>query len=279
MAGFGAATTPRSSGDVEGDYDIELDPQWTVGGRPNGGYLMAVLGRAALDRAVRARTALDREALPHPLSSSAIYLSSPESGPATVAVELLRHGRAADQLRARLVQDGNVCIEALFTTGDLDSASDVMWADAPAPELTPFDECPRSPVEPPGSGLHIDMLEAIDQRLDPRAMGNPPGEFRGWVRFADGEPFDPVSLLFVVDCLPPATFALGIAGWTPTLELTTYVRAVPEPGPLRVRQRARLVSGNLTDQVCDVWDSKDRLVAQATQLASFRKPSGTTPAK
>jgi hypothetical protein len=42
VAGFGAATTPRPSIDVDGDYDIELDPQWTVGGRPNGGYLVRV---------------------------------------------------------------------------------------------------------------------------------------------------------------------------------------------------------------------------------------------
>jgi hypothetical protein len=267
LAGFQAATAARRAG--EGSYEVDLDPQWTVGGRPNGGYLLAVLARAALDRAVRARTALDREALPHPQSASAIYLASPEVGPATVKVELLRHGRTADQLRTRLVQDGTVCIEALFVTGDLESSADVRWVDGPPPEFTAFADCPRSPVEPPGSGLHISMLEAVDQRLDPAAFGTP-GEFRGWAQLADGAAFDPVSLLFVVDCLPPATFALGIAGWTPTLELTTYVRAIPEPGPLRLRQRARLVAGNLTDQVCDVWDGKDRLVAQATQLASFR---------
>jgi len=270
LAGFRAATTPRRV--AEDAYEVDLDPQWTVGGRPNGGYLLAVLARAALDRAVRARTALDREALPHPQSSSAIYLSSPVVGPATVEVELLRHGRTADQLRARLVQAGTACIEAIFVTGDLETSADVRWVDAPPPDYTPFEECPRSPVEPPGSSLHIDMLAAVDQRLDPAALGTP-GEFRGWIRQVDDAPFDPVSLLFVVDCLPPATFALGIAGWTPTLELTAYVRAIPEPGPLRLRQRARLVAGNLTDQVCDVWDGKDRLVAQATQLASFRPPA------
>jgi hypothetical protein len=271
VAGFAAATTPRASSDVEGGYDVVLDGQWTVGGRPNGGYLLAVMARAALDSAVRVGAELDRAALPHPLSASAIYLASPEQGPATVFVELLRHGRSSDQLRARLEQGGQVCVEALFTTGRLDSSAEVSWVDEPAPELTPFDECARSPLEPPGSGLHISLLEAIDQRLDPKAFGNPPGELRGWVRFADGEAFDPVGLLFAVDCMPPATFTLGFAGWTPTLELTAYIRAVPQPGPLRVRQRARLVSGNLTDQLCDVWDATGRLVAQATQLASLRR--------
>jgi Thioesterase-like superfamily len=77
-----------------------------------------------------------------------------------------------------------------------------------------------------------------------------------------------------VDSLFPATFTIKPSGWVPTLELTAYVRALPAPGPLRVRQRARLVEGGpgggLVDEVCDVWDSRDRLVAQATQLASVR---------
>ena len=37
-----------------------------------------------------------------------------------------------------------------------------------------------------------------------------------------------------------------------------------------VRQRARLVQADLVDEVCHVWDSRGRLVAQATQLAGVR---------
>jgi hypothetical protein len=269
VAGFLAATTSRATDDADGGYDVVLDEQWTVGGRPHGGYLLAVLARAALEHARASRAALGRAALPHPLSSSAVYPASPKPGPATVSVEALRHGRSGDQLRARLVQAGQVCVEALFTTGDLGGPAEVLWTDERAPALSAFDECVRSPTAPPGAGLQIPMLEAVDQRLDGRA--GPPGEVLGWVRFADGEAFDPISLLFVADCMPPATFTLGIGGWTPTLELTAYVRALPAPGPLRVRQRARLVSGNLTDQLCDVWDGTGRLVAQAAQLASFRR--------
>ena len=96
------------------------------------------------------------------------------------------------------------------------------------------------------------------------------GELRGWLRFADGTPFDPVGLLYVADAFPPATFTLGSVGWVPTLELTVYLRAVPAPGPLRVRQRVRALSAPVVDQVCEVWDSADRIVAQATQLALVR---------
>jgi len=45
---------------------------------------------------------------------------------------------------------------------------------------------------------------------------------------------------------------------------------VPAPGRLRVRQRARVLAGNLVNQVCEIWDARDRVVAQDTQLASVR---------
>jgi hypothetical protein len=96
------------------------------------------------------------------------------------------------------------------------------------------------------------------------------GELRGFLELPDSEPFDPISLLFAVDAFPPATFDIELAGWVPTLELTAYVRALPAPGPVRILQRAQLIDGRRVDEACFVWDSTDRLVAQATQLAGIR---------
>jgi hypothetical protein len=45
---------------------------------------------------------------------------------------------------------------------------------------------------------------------------------------------------------------------------------VPVPGPVRVRQRVRVLAGDFVDQVTEVWGSTDRVVAQATQLAAVR---------
>jgi hypothetical protein len=56
-----------------------------------------------------------------------------------------------------------------------------------------------------------------------------------------------------------------------------YVRGVPAPGPLMVRQRARLVQADLVDEVCHVWDSRGRLVAQANQLAGVRVGDAAAP--
>lgn len=125
-------------------------------------------------------------------------------------------------------------------------------------------------------------MDAVEVRPDPRATGirgdGPSGvaQIGAWVQFADRRPVDPLSLLYFADALPPATFELGSSGWVPTLQLTVYVRAIPSPGPLRARQRARLVEGGLCDEVCEIWDRRGRLVAQATQLARVRFPGASS---
>lgn len=260
----------------DGTYTANLDPEWTVNGNPHGGYLMALLAHAAI-------VADDDGGHPHPLTASAVYVTAPAVGPATIHVEHLRRGRTASQLRARLIQEDEARVEALFTLGHLTEHAGQSWVDARPPAIAPLEECPVSVVAPPGAGVRVEMLEIVEQRLDPASYRHPDreaggvrgfesgsGEFRGWLRFADGTPFDALGLLYAADSFPPATLTFGSVGWVPTLEMTVYIRAVPEPGPLRVRQRARVLGAPVVDQVCEVWDSADRVVAQATQLALVR---------
>jgi acyl-CoA thioesterase len=265
MANFIDATAVDAA-DADNTFAVNLDPEWTVNGRPHGGYLLALMGRAAL------RVTPDH---PHPLSASAVYPVSPEVGPATVTVELLRQGRLASQVRTRLVQKDRACVEALFTMGRLDPDLEERWVDTPPPGVTPLEQCPVTPISPPDSGVRVAMLEMVEQRIEKasytgRGRVDGSGDLRGWLSFTDGSDFDPLSLLYVSDSFPPATFTIGSVGWVPTLELTVYVRAVPAPGPLRVRQRSRVLSGSLVDQVCEAWDSRGRVVVQATQLAAVR---------
>jgi hypothetical protein len=66
------------------------------------------------------------------------------------------------------------------------------------------------------------------------------------------------------------TFDLGMFGWVPTIELTTYVRAQPAPGWLACRMAARLLADGWLDEDAELWDSEGHLVAQARQLAGYR---------
>jgi hypothetical protein len=276
------AVRPRPGGPAGLDgvvFDAEVDGRWAIGDKPNGGYLLTILARAAAGAAA----GVEGLAHPDPLTASATFLSAPGAGPAEVHAEVLRRGKRMSQVRSRLVQEGTARVEATFTLGRLDPDSEPWWDDVPVPpDATPEADCTRMPGVAAAGGFEVSLMRQVDLRLDPAvtgfAVGAPTGrgEVRGFFRFADGRPPDPMSLLLAVDVLPPATFDLGSTGWVPTFELTAYVRRVPAPGPLLVRQRARLVEADIVDEACDVWDARGRLVAQATQLAGVRV-AGTRP--
>ncbi len=255
------AVTP----DGPGRFTAELHPGWSVGGGLNGGYLLAVIGRAL------GASLTDK---PDPLSVSAYYLSAAVAGPARVRVSVRREGRTTATAAAELVQDVDgeerVRITALATYGDLDDLGGEVRTTAPPLELPPLEECVPATAR---SGEAPPMMERFDLRLPEDqvgwAVGAPSGrgEMAAWFRFhGDREP-DVLSLLTVVDALPPVTFSLDLPGWAPTIELTAHVRARPASGWLRVRHATRNLAGGMFEEDCEVWDSAGRLVAQSRQLA------------
>ncbi|MFE7327566.1 thioesterase family protein [Streptomyces sp. NPDC057565] len=252
----------------EGVYDAELSAGWTIIHAVNGGYLLAMLGRAL------------GEALPHsdPFSVSAHYLTASVPGPAVIRTQVVRTGRTLSTGQASLFQyaeDGTEVerIRVLGTYGDLDSLSDDIRTSATPPAMAPIEQCfgpGDGPAPIPGSSA---ITERLSIKLDPSTVGwavgapSGKGEMRGWFGLADGRDADPYSLLLTVDALPPTSFELGLKGWTPTIELTTHIRCRPAPGPLRVSITTRNLAGGFLEEDADVWDSADRLVAQSRQLA------------
>lgn len=275
---FDRATSLHAHGDGV-TFGLDIDHGWTVGGKPNGGYLLAAIARAA-GESLGARGSDHRD----PLAASAHYLRAPDPARAEIRCEVLRVGRGASQVRAVLVQDDLACVDATFTMGTLPTdPPPPFWTTRELFEVAPVDQCIRVPAIREDSPFEVPIMDRTDLRLDPAvlgfAVGSPSGDanLRGWVSFADGRPADPLALLFFLDALPPATFELIPSGWVPTLSLTAYVRANPAPGPLRVRQVAHAIDDGRVDETCEVWDSTGRLVGQATQLAGIRLPEGAEP--
>ncbi|MFB6539252.1 thioesterase family protein [Streptomyces noursei] len=254
-----------------GVYDAHLSAGWTIINAVNGGYLLALLGRALGD------------ALPHPdpLTLTAHYLTASAPGPAVVRTEVVRTGRTLSTGTATLVQfadDGTEVerIRVLATYGDLAALPDDVRTTAKPPAIPPYEHClgtDSAPGDRPAIPGSTAITERLDIRLDPATVGwavgapSGKGEMRGWFGLADGREPDPLSLLLAVDGLPPTAFEMGLSGWVPTVELTCHVRHRPAPGPLRVSIVTRNLAGGFLEEDAEVWDSADRLVAQSRQLA------------
>ncbi|MGW6306489.1 thioesterase family protein [Streptomyces niveus] len=262
-----------------GVYDADLSEGWTILSAVNGGYLLAIVARAL------------RDALPHPdpFTVTAHYLTPSKPGPAVVRTEAVRTGRTLATGQASLFQyeaDGTEVerVRVLAAYGALDSLNDDVHTSVKPPVLPPPEQCLGTEDGPAAFPDDSGFARRVAIRLDPAttgwAVGAPSGkgEVRGWFSLADAREPDPLSLLLTVDSFPPTAFDLGLMGWTPTVELTTHVRARPAPGPLRVFVTTRNLAGGYLEEDAEVWDTADRLVAQSRQLAraprAGRAPEG-----
>ncbi|MEU9124598.1 thioesterase family protein [Streptomyces sp. NPDC048506] len=264
------AVTRRATG----VYEAHLSAGWTIIQAVNGGYLLAMMGRALGD------------ALPHPdpLTITGHYLTASEPGPAVIRTEIVRTGRTMSTGTASLIQfthDGREVerLRVLATYGDLGALPDDVRTTAKPPAIPPYEHClgtdnaPDTPGARPAIPGSTEIADRLALRLDPAtagwAIGAPSGkgEMRAWFGLADGRDPDPLSLLLTVDALPPTAFDMGLSGWVPTVELTAHVRQRPAPGPLRVAITTRNLAGGFLEEDTEVWDTEDRLVAQSRQLA------------
>ncbi|MGH9113896.1 MAG: acyl-CoA thioesterase domain-containing protein, partial [Acidimicrobiales bacterium] len=92
-------TVGRSDGVDVAAFALDIDAGWTVGDKPNGGYLLATLARAAAATVA----SIEGPDHPHPVTATAHYVASPPLGPTEAQVEVLRRGRRMSQARARIV--------------------------------------------------------------------------------------------------------------------------------------------------------------------------------
>jgi acyl-coenzyme A thioesterase PaaI-like protein len=255
----------------DGTFTAVLRQEWSIGGHPHGGFLMALLAKVAVS------ALQDRGEPPaEPLAISAEFLHPPAIGPVLLRTDVRKVGRRATVVAVGLEQRGRSCVEARVTTGRLPMRR---------PEWT---DVPSMPVEPPPGALALtqesangvyNLAKGCDVRLDPATAGylhgrtGEPPKIRLWVRPRHGLP-DPFFALLAGDVNPPVVFNLGRLGWSPTVQLSALLRTRPAPGWLRVIVEARSVHESWFDSDATVVDSQGRLVCQARQLALAPSPAG-----
>ncbi len=241
-------------------FEAEVMPGWDIGGNANGGYLVAIAGRAMAEAVGRP-----------PLSLTAHFLRPGPPGPCTVEVSPVRTGRRLATATARLVMGDAAIIQLVGTFGDQRPGGE-RWSREEPPAMPAYDDCEPRTAAP--SGVRVDLIDRLAIRIRPGddgfSSGRPTGdpEMRGWFALAAEEPIDVFALLLAVDSFPPPIFNLEVpSGWVPTVELTIHVRGVPSPGPLRCAFRSRFVADGLVDEEGEIWDSSGALVAQSRQLS------------
>jgi acyl-coenzyme A thioesterase PaaI-like protein len=263
--GFAVDIAPSRRDDTT--FDAEVHAGWDIGGNANGGYLLAIVGRAVTEATGK----------PHPVTTTAHYLAPAKAGPVTVDVDVVRSGRRHATARAALRSADATHIVALSTTADLADGGEALLVDGTPPELPDPETCARMA---PAAGGPPSFAAKVDMRLHPDDGGFMDGastgraRMRGWFRLADGEALDPLALLLASDGFPPTIFNTDLpVGWTPTVELTTHVRGVPAPGWLACAFSTRFVTGGYLEADGEIWDSAGTLVAQSRQLALVPRPS------
>jgi hypothetical protein len=267
---FDIATAVEPVGVVDGvhHFDTRVYPGWDIVGNANGGYLMALVGRAVALATGR----------PDCVTITAHYLAPCPAGDARITVTPVRAGRRfATTMASLFLRDASggekEIIRVLATVGDLSTDPGGPSAmQRSMPEIAPFDECLLMSDTSVNDFAHIHGRLATRGQPEDIAFrsGDASGSatMRGWFAFADDRPVDTRALLLASDAFPPAVFNLRLpAAWVPTVELTVHVRAVPAPGPVACFFDTRFVQNGLLEEDGEMWDSNGVLVAQSRQLA------------
>ncbi|WP_229054227.1 thioesterase family protein [Aeromicrobium sp. Leaf350] len=253
-----AATNSVPTG--PGTRSVELTSDWnTPAGTANGGYLLAILLRAALEESDK----------PDPLSVAVTYLKPTKPGPADLTVSPVRLGRRVSTYTVTLSQAGSLITHAVVSLHDAELAGDQQHDGDVAPSIPlPADGIDPMAEWPPGTIPIADRYTARHAAVPPWMTGTPSGdpEAAFWIRPADQRPIDAFAAGAIVDAYPPVTTEVGEIG-SATIQLTVHFwrRFTSEWVLMEVVTR-RIVDG-FHDEDVRLWDTEGRLVATSRQLA------------
>ncbi|MFI5778664.1 thioesterase family protein [Nocardia sp. NPDC051570] len=279
-APFGRACAPTelpSDNPAIGRYRGVIDAIWTIGKKLHGGTMVAT-SAAAATRCLR--TTHPESAEMFPIAASTDFLGAPDPGEVDYEVRIRKTGRQICLVDVDLLQGGRTLVHTAFTFSQLDDAPPVY-----APES--YTDMPAEPTADavaygPDSPMRIAHIsEGASVALDPiwaRFLDSKQGEprLRLWIRPRPADERNPdVAAYFAMmagDMSPPVPMNLGRFGWSPTVQLTTYLRRRPAPGWLRVIATTHEIGERMFDQDQLVLDATGAVIAQTRQLALIPLP-------
>ncbi len=251
--------TGRSSFSCAG----KIADNWSVNGNPDGGYLMAMLAGAILQKSEKKKLVL----------LTANFISRTVQGEALIQTERMGSSRQFERWEARLVQDGKETVRAFGTCAEGDGAGENHY-EKQAPVLAPLKDCVAIPEMP-----RYSIFQNMDVRLDPSCSGwmfgnlSEKSEQKGWIKFKEDRPFDQLSMLLLADSFPPPVLASqGVITWVPTIEMSVNIRAIPSTKWLKCVFRSHFRNGGFVEEDGEIWEENGQLAAISRQISQFQKP-------
>lgn len=189
---FDATTSLIADPFLPGRFAVQLDEAWSSLVGVHGGYLAAVVIRAAQmvadDRPIR--------------TVNTVFLRPGAVGPAVVDVEEVRRGRSVTNISITLSQGSKVIlVSQVVAAGTVVSTS---WDTAGVIELPSFESC--VPIEPPPGIGHFDHAVAVLDPADLPFSHGPRARVAGYMRPREFRAIDAPWLGMALDWFPPASF-------------------------------------------------------------------------
>ncbi|WP_068159077.1 thioesterase family protein [Rhodococcus phenolicus] len=271
---FRDLTTLDDAGD--GRWRAHIHPTWTIGPKVHGGCMLAVCAAAAR-RALLGGGALDGAEAIQPLAVSASFVAAPDPGDVDLVTTIRKRGKQVSVVDVELAQGDRVAVRASVTLGLPDDGDDVFAVEQPVAQL-PAEPTPGSQVLTPQHpmGQIVNVCGGADLSVDETSahflsgtQGDP--VVRMWARPRPGDEADrDTAVLFALmagDISAPVAMNLGRFGWAPTVQLTAYLRRLPQPGWMRVMASSTVLGSTWFEEDHTVVDSTGAVVVQSRQLA------------
>lgn len=248
----------------KGNFTANISDNWSIGQTANGGYSMSLLAKACSEY-------LDHK---DPLVLSANYIDRVEFGSADIEVLKIASTKSTSTAHVSLKQKGNLKIFTTVTFTDFSKMKGLKENLRSEPIFEDYETCTQVPFK---EGFSPKLDKNLEKKYcsDSIWWENPKEDnqatlnlYMGW---KDGGSVDLFGLILFLDATtPPIYNKLGTVGWVPTLTLTSHIRNIPEPGPLKVIAKTEFITNNYIEEDREIWDSKGNLVGQSKQLAKLR---------
>jgi hypothetical protein len=247
---------------TEDGFSANLNEHWTIGPKIHGGVMLALCAKAAREAYAQADF--------QPVAVSADFLSAPDPGAVRLITTVQKRGRRIGLVDVALAQGERTCVRAVVTLGDPEHHVEPLLSASPVTALMSVE--PPAHVEPIGPGHPAAAINHLARGCDIRPeltetvteSGAP--VFKIWVRPRQG----PVDVLFALMCgdiSVPVCYAVNRRGWAPTVQMTAYLRGMPDDGWLRVACTTTQIGQDWFDEDHTVVDSAGRIIVQTRQLA------------